>query len=252
MDSEKRKPKFRHRIKNKLRQKLSLRGPRSKLNHIQGGQANCEPDHEQQLVAEGNTTTAITSRSESPGDLPRSSSSTSGPAGGPPARPHLSVGPDRASCYGPGNDGTIIHDLWNIAYENLSESDESLIKDYEARLKNSFTTTALGTTLGFTLGSRPDRQNQMHAILQRKMDEINKDTWKLKFGSTEAQIKDLVQPVLGVVNWANEFITSALRANSSASIAWGGVSLLLPVSKAEFMLDKCRRGLSTVNCESSF
>lgn len=37
-----------------------------------------------------------------------------------------------------------------------------------------------------------------------------------------------MEPVLGVINRANTFITTALSANPPASIAWAGVSLLLP------------------------
>lgn len=118
-----------------------------------------------------------------------------------------------------------INELWSLAYEHLRECDGDLIADYEDRLRGSF---AIG--LGSTLASRADVRDKMKTILQRKMDEVNRDTWKLKFRSSEVQIKDLVQPVLGVVNWANDYVSAAVGANPSASIAWAGISLLLPVS----------------------
>jgi hypothetical protein len=74
----------------------------------------------------------------------------------------------------------------------------------------------------------------MQFVLQRKMNEVNGDAWKLKFGSwTEIEVKNIVKPVLGVINWANSYITQALSGSSQASIAWSGISLLLPVRLIE-------------------
>lgn len=71
----------------------------------------------------------------------------------------------------------------------------------------------------------------MKFVLMRKMEQVNRDAWKLKFGdSTEVEVKDIVEPVLKVVDKANDFITNALDGSPQASIAWAGVSLLLPVS----------------------
>ncbi|KAK4031768.1 hypothetical protein C8A01DRAFT_41782 [Parachaetomium inaequale] len=61
------------------------------------------------------------------------------------------------------------------------------------------------------------------------MDEINRKTWKLRFGSNEFLVKDLAQPALGAINRVNEYITGALAANPYTSIAWAGVSLLIPL-----------------------
>lgn len=119
-----------------------------------------------------------------------------------------------------------IRDLWNLAYERLREEDERLISDYESKIQES-----LSAGLSSTMGSKISMRERMDIILRRKMDEINRDTWKLRFGSSEVQVKDLAQPVLGVVNWANDYVTSALSTNPYASIAWAGVSLILPVSQ---------------------
>ena len=39
-----------------------------------------------------------------------------------------------------------------------------------------------------------------------------------------------MHPVVGTIRWANDYISNALSANPYASLAWAGVSLLLPVS----------------------
>ncbi len=59
---------------------------------------------------------------------------------------------------------------------------------------------------------------------------MQRDTWKLKFGSSsEVPVKDLAEPVLSIVGWANDYISEAASGNAYASMAWFGVSLLLPV-----------------------
>jgi hypothetical protein len=124
---------------------------------------------------------------------------------------------------------TPIHQLWNLAYERLREEDEELITNYEAKLVGNLA-AGLAAGPGAALCPRLSTRHHMETILRRKMDEVNRDAWKLKFGSTsEVQVKDLVQPVLDVVAWANKFITGALSTNPSASMAWAGVSLILPL-----------------------
>ena len=80
------------------------------------------------------------------------------------------------------------------------------------------------------LGTRPGDREQVEAILKSKVDDANRNVWKLEFGSHEVLVKDMVKPVLNIINAANQYITSALSANPYASMAWVGVSLFLPVS----------------------
>ncbi|GAP92625.1 putative ankyrin repeat protein [Rosellinia necatrix] len=117
---------------------------------------------------------------------------------------------------------TPIRELWVIAYEKLREDNEELIKNYEEKLQGE-----LGASLVSALGSKVSPRDRMHAILQRRMEQINRDVWKLKFGSSEIQARDMVQPVLSVVSWANRYISTAVSTNPQASMAWAGVSLLL-------------------------
>jgi hypothetical protein len=79
-------------------------------------------------------------------------------------------------------------------------------------------------------GSKEERKDQMATLLTRKIEEVKKNTWKLKFGGQDIPLKDLAQPVVGIIQWADDYISGALSSNPYASLAWGGVSLLLPVS----------------------
>lgn len=122
-------------------------------------------------------------------------------------------------------DCATIRELWNVAYEKLREEDGALIKNYESKLQGDII-----AGLGLTIGSNASLRDRMQTILKHKMEEINQHTWKLRFSSSEIEVRDLVHPVLEVVNFVNEYITGAVSANPFASIAWTGISILLPVS----------------------
>ncbi|KAL7801237.1 hypothetical protein V8C44DRAFT_353803 [Trichoderma aethiopicum] len=122
------------------------------------------------------------------------------------------------------NDDVPIRELWHMAYERLRKEDEHLIRDYEAKVQEN-----LGIGLIPTVGSQIGMRDRMHTVLRQKMDEVNRNTWKIRFGSSEIQVKDLAETLLGTINWANEYITGVLRPNPYASMAWAGVSLLLPL-----------------------
>ncbi len=121
-----------------------------------------------------------------------------------------------------------IRELWNVAYEKLREEERELVQQYEDDALSGGVAAALGSMLG----AKASRREKMDAILRRKMDEVNRDTWRLKFAGGEVPVRDLAEPVLGVVGWANDYIATAVSASPYASIAWSGVSLLLPVGSA--------------------
>lgn len=121
---------------------------------------------------------------------------------------------------------TKIQELWDVAYEKLREEDGTLIADYEAKLIGSVT-----AGVGQTLNLKHNRRDWMQAILQNKMEEVNKNKSKLELGNYKGQSKNVIRLVLKVANSANDFIGSAASTNPYTSIAWTGVSFLLPVSQ---------------------
>lgn len=127
------------------------------------------------------------------------------------------------------NNASSICGLWDVAYRNIREEDEALVLDYERKLCGD-----LHVGLGSFLGARVlSRREQMEAVLRRKIDHINRETWRLRFGTAEVMVKDLAQPVLGILNRVNGFINGALASNPYASFAWAGVALLLPVRPSQ-------------------
>jgi len=127
-----------------------------------------------------------------------------------------------------------INELWNDAYDELREQEEKLMKDYEATLCADLATMVVGSTVVLS-GSKVERKAQMMTLLSRKVDEVKKNTWRLRFGGHGVQLKDLAQPVVGIIQWTDDHISGALSTNPYASIAWAGVSLLLPVSHAALL-----------------
>ncbi|GFP56049.1 putative ankyrin repeat protein L93 [Trichoderma asperellum] len=119
------------------------------------------------------------------------------------------------------SDEAPIKELWNVAYEKLREEDGALIKEYERKLQGNMV-AGLGTM------SNASIRDRMQTILKYKMDEVNANTWKLKFRSSEVEVRDLVQPILGIVSLTNEYVTDAMSLHPSTSLAWAGISILLP------------------------
>ncbi|KUJ09733.1 uncharacterized protein LY89DRAFT_761415 [Mollisia scopiformis] len=87
----------------------------------------------------------------------------------------------------------------------------------------------VGFTVSFS-GSKVERQEQMATLLERKIKKTKEETWKLNFNGKDIPVSDLAQPVVGIIQWADDYISGALSANPYASTAWAGVSLLLPLA----------------------
>ncbi|KAK1532441.1 uncharacterized protein CCOS01_04424 [Colletotrichum costaricense] len=117
-----------------------------------------------------------------------------------------------------------IRQLWDVAYQNLRNQEESLVQEFEDQICGN-----LAAGLGVGVRSHAGTKDWLATILKHKMDQVNRESWKLKFGSSEVEVQDVVKPVLAVVDWANDFVAKALVSNPYASIAWSGVSLLLPL-----------------------
>ncbi|KAL7954396.1 ankyrin repeat-containing domain protein [Trichoderma compactum] len=120
-------------------------------------------------------------------------------------------------------DDTPIQELWNVAYERLREENSALVAEYESTLKG-----VVAAGVAQTLSFKANIREQMWTILQRRMEEVNNNT-KLKLGDLEIQMENTSQLILNIINSANNYISQAVSANPFASIAWTGISFLLPL-----------------------
>lgn len=112
-----------------------------------------------------------------------------------------------------------------MAYEKLRQEDAKLIQDYEAKIKEDLIASS-----GLSLSPSINARERMEILLKNKMDKVKRDAWKLQFGESEIQIADILPVFASIASKANAFISTALVANPPASLAWGGISALLPVS----------------------
>jgi hypothetical protein len=123
-----------------------------------------------------------------------------------------------------------IVELWDEAYDELAKKDKNLVSDYETQLSKSLVGAVASSARVFSGLGKIQRCQQMKALLAKKIKEIDEGEWKLKFQDHELAVKDLVEPVVGVIDWAKDFVSTALEPSPYGSIAWAGVCVLLPVS----------------------
>jgi hypothetical protein len=123
----------------------------------------------------------------------------------------------RASALSP------ILELWNEAYEDLRAKQTVLVTQYEQELAKISMVSIAGL-------SKDERCGEMTAVLKQKLGEVEDKRWKHNFMGHDLKVKDLVEPVVGVLDWANDYVATALSSNPYGSLAWAGVGLLLPVS----------------------
>lgn len=134
-----------------------------------------------------------------------------------------------------------IAELWNEAWEELKEKDGPLVKEYEERIekapssstKSHTVMAAMATThssaITFSGLGKIQRAQVMKVLLQERINELDEGRWKVGFRDHQFAVKDVVEPVVGLIDWAKDFIGKAAEASPYASIAWAGISLLLPV-----------------------
>lgn len=106
------------------------------------------------------------------------------------------------------------------------------MKEYESIVRReSGIAEAVISTNRFILHQdvKTTRREIMDRLLKEKFAEMSRK-FTLRVNGEDIAIRDLAKPVLYAVDQANTYITHALSTNPYASIAWAGVSLILPVS----------------------
>ncbi len=125
-----------------------------------------------------------------------------------------------------------IVELWDEAYDALHQQKKALISQFDALLSGSLAGAIAGgqtTAAAYSGLGKVQRSQLIKHLLDKKIKEVDDGAWKLKFKDHELLVKDLVVPVVGVVQWAKDYVGAALDSSPYTSIAWAGVCLLLPV-----------------------
>lgn len=123
-----------------------------------------------------------------------------------------------------------ISELWDEAYDDLAKEDKSLAAKYEAQLRKSLFGNVASSTTTHSQFIGMQRCQQMKILIDKKTGEINEGKWKIKFKDHDFAIVDLVEPIVRVIDWATDFVTTSLVSNPYGSIGWLGVCVLLPVN----------------------
>ena len=83
-------------------------------------------------------------------------------------------------------------------------------------------------------GDTSKREKQMSALVDKKLEAMNKKQWRVRMCSRSVQIREQVDRIVKVVLVAKDFISSAASMDPlHAGLPWAGVCMLLPVSDLE-------------------
>ncbi|KAF4412723.1 putative ankyrin repeat protein [Colletotrichum fructicola] len=206
----------------------SRQGFRKKLKRIfhshKDGEISRRPSHagpnaQQQSSVSANSGSSYVAMNDPSAELrPVPASDTASP---PQERPQEAPAQE---LLGPQENDNSIRQLWAVAYKSLRDEKDSPVQAFEDQIRRN-----LSSDIAETIESHANTKDWMSKVVQNQMDQVKRDTLKLRFGKSEVEAQDVVKSVLAVVDWSKDFVTKALSGNPTASIAWGGVSLLLPL-----------------------
>jgi N-terminal domain of NWD NACHT-NTPase len=133
-----------------------------------------------------------------------------------------------------------IFQLWNEAWEDLKIKEPKLVNKYEKKLASDIGANAMQAAVApsSNIVDRNLRLQEMKGVLKQKMQAIDDKKWVLKFKDHELAVKDMIEPVVSIIDWGKDYVGGALEASPYASIAWSGVCLLLPVSFPSLAFDR--------------
>lgn len=118
-------------------------------------------------------------------------------------------------------------DIWELAYQRLSEKNPSLVKHYEQILVQEEAEDSQHDIV---------QQDITHSITRltnlasKKLVTLDDSRLKIRLRSKTFVVKDGVDQVLTVVIAAKDFVSGIVTSEPHGAIAWAGVCVLLPVS----------------------
>ena len=115
------------------------------------------------------------------------------------------------------------NDLWAEAYERCKLREHDLVGRYEQHIK-AYTSSA-DTTHGdrFSPG-------EIAGLIKAQRGDLDAQRLTLRLRGRSIAIREQGEKIVKFVLWFNSTISSALASQPYASLAWSGVSIILPVS----------------------
>ena len=116
--------------------------------------------------------------------------------------------------------------LWSRAYDNLKHENGEMVTEYELLLSK---TGEPGQDINTIAQSDADeRKAQMDEIMRAGKKHYDEKAIKYKLFGTEHALEDDIASAVNVVLWGKDWIGEAVKASPEASLAWAGVSAILP------------------------
>lgn len=117
--------------------------------------------------------------------------------------------------------------MWDKAYEDLQAEKKDLVDAFEKILLSE---PGIDPTLTIADGDPSKREKQMSALVDKKLESMKQEQWRLQIGGKSVEVRDQVDRVVKVVLIAKDFITSAANKDPvHAGLPWAGVCMLLLV-----------------------
>ncbi len=122
-------------------------------------------------------------------------------------------------------------DLWDRAYTALRKRGDlkKIMNTYEKVLLENIQgeDSSTGT---FASLKASEREEQMSALVQKKVDDMEEKKTILRLGGKEMEFRPQFDRVVKGVVYAKDFVTLAVSVDPHAALAWAGVCIFLPVS----------------------
>lgn len=113
---------------------------------------------------------------------------------------------------------------WERAYQIMMEQQPELMRDYMKHIRCSQGETPCGTGL-FPLQS-------VEPIVDRLLKDREKKQWQVSILGKDIKVREHAENLVKFLLWTDPIVKGALSGQPYAALAWSGVSLLLPVSRA--------------------
>ena len=118
-------------------------------------------------------------------------------------------------------------DLWAEAYERCKLREKALVDDYEKHMKAYTASAGAAHEDRFSPGKIAD-------LIKAQRGDLDAQRLTLRLRGGSIAIREQGEKIIRFVLWFNSTISSALASQPYASLAWSGVSIILPVSDIPF------------------
>lgn len=113
-------------------------------------------------------------------------------------------------------------DLWGLAYRQLVEEHESLVKGYEEVLR---------LTPSLYDNSPADIQERIQSVLALKRKQILQKQWRLKWGNKSIKVRAQIDSIVKIISAFKDVGNVVANVDPlHAGLPWAGICFLLAVS----------------------